>query len=135
MRCAADGDGLNIAASSEKKGAKRTTENPVRTRKGHFIMEHDISKLEHRLRHVDRKRETIESISSLMDPFIHKPGWTTVAEYDLVMLTLDTLEYQLSSIERTQRALVSATQRIGDGQTSGKPAAGTGASREGQDSH
>jgi hypothetical protein len=98
-------------------------------------MEHDISKLENRLRHIDRKRETVESISSLMDPFIHKPGWTTVAEYDLVMLTLDTLEYQLSSIERTQRALVSAAQRIGDGQTSGKPTAGKGASRGGQDSH
>ena len=98
-------------------------------------MEHDIAKLEHRLRHIDRKRETIESISSLMDPFIHKPGWTTVAEFDLVMLTLDTLEYQLSSIERTQRSLVSAAHRIGDGQTSRKPTAGTGASRGGQDSH
>jgi len=98
-------------------------------------MEHDLSKLEHRLRHIDRKRETIESVSSLMDPFIRKPGWTTIAEYDLVMLTLDTLEYQLSSIERTQRALASAAQRIGDDQTSRKSTTGTGVSRGGRDSH
>ena len=77
-------------------------------------MEHDIARLEHRLRHIDRKRETIESVYSLLDPYIHKPGWTTIAEYELVMLALDNMEFQLSSIERIQRALLSAAQQIND---------------------
>lgn len=98
-------------------------------------MEHDISKLEHRLRHIDRKRETIDSVYNLLDPYIHKPGWTTLAEYELVMLTLDNLEYQLSSIERTQRALVSAAQQIDDGPNTRKTPVGTGVSRGGPDSH
>jgi hypothetical protein len=98
-------------------------------------MEHDIARLEHRLRHIDRKRETIESVYNLLDPYIHRPGWTTVAEYELVMLALDNLEFQLSSIERIQRALVSAAQQIDDGPKQRKAPAGAGVSRGGPDNH
>ncbi len=98
-------------------------------------MEHDIAKLEHRLRHIDRKKETLESVHSLLNPYIHKPGWTTTAEYELVMLALDNIEFQLSSVERIQRALVSVAQQIDDGPKPRKAPVGTGVSRGGPDSH
>ncbi len=98
-------------------------------------MEHDIAKLEQRLRHIDRKKETLESTYSLLNPYIHRPGWTTTAEYELVMLALDNIEFQLSGIERIQRALVSAAQQIDDGPKPRKAPAGMGVSRGGPDRH
>lgn len=98
-------------------------------------MEHDIAKLEQRLRHIDRKREAIQSIHTVLGPIIHRPGWTTIAEFELVMLTLDNLEHQLSGVERTQTALVNIAQHVDDGPNSIKPPVGTGVSHGASESH
>jgi hypothetical protein len=127
-------EGFNIRCSRIKR-SRLTIENQFAQRKDKFIMEHDITKLEQRLRQVDRKREAIQSIHALLNPVIHRPGWTTVAEFDLVMLTLDNLEHQLSGVERTQTALVNIAQQIDAGPNVIKPPVGTGVSHGGPESH
>jgi hypothetical protein len=106
-----------------------------RTTEGDFIMEHDIAKLEQRLRQIDRKRESIQSIHAFLNPIIHRPGWTTLPEFKLVMLTLENMEHQLSGVERTQTALVNIAQQIDAGPNTIKPPVGTGVSHGASESH
>ncbi len=98
-------------------------------------MEHDIAKLEQRLRQIDRKREAIQSLHTSLNPIIHRPGWTTLPEFELVMLTLENLEHQLSGVERTQTTLVNIAQHIDAGPNTIKPPVGTGVSHGASESH
>jgi hypothetical protein len=75
-------------------------------------MEHDIAKLEARLRAVDKKREALASLHSQLVPIIHRPGWTTIAEYNLVSLAVDAVELHLDGIANLQGKLLSAAESV-----------------------
>jgi hypothetical protein len=77
-------------------------------------MHHDIGKLEKRLRSVDQKLEALE-IYSPFGPIIHRPGWTTIAEYSLVMLAVDALEQHVNSIYSIRDGLLLAAEQIDPG--------------------
>jgi hypothetical protein len=80
-------------------------------------MKHDIGKLEERLRSVDKKVKALE-IYSPFGPIIHRPGWTTIAEYSLFMLAVDAMEQHVSSINSILEGLLRAAQQIDDGPVS-----------------
>jgi hypothetical protein len=76
-------------------------------------MEHDIAKLEKRIRAFDEKKHHLESLDSLLGAIIHRPGWTSIAESALVNLALDTLESHADSIAQIQKQLVQAAGQVG----------------------
>ena len=76
-------------------------------------MEHDIAKLEKRIRAFDEKKRNLESLDSLLGSIIHRPGWTSIAESSLVNLVLDTLESHADSIANIQKQLVQAAGQVG----------------------
>jgi hypothetical protein len=76
-------------------------------------MNHDIAKLEKRIRAFDEKKRHLESLDALLGAIIHRPGWTTVAESSLVNLALDTLESHADSIAHIQKHLVHAAGEVG----------------------
>ena len=86
-------------------------------------MAHDTAELEQRMVTVDQKIKRLESVQGLLGPIIHRPGWTTIAEYNLVILALDALERHVDSLSALQSQLVSAAQQIGQSPTGTKEAA------------
>lgn len=84
-------------------------------------MKHDLERLEARLREFDHKVRRLENLPDQLIPVIHGPGWTTIAEYDLVMLAVDALEQHVDNISRIQAQLVRAAQRVDDGPVSTRP--------------
>jgi hypothetical protein len=83
-------------------------------------MAHDIKKLEPRIVAVDRKLMGLESIHGLLGPIIHRPGWTTVAEYSLVNVALDAMERHADSLSALLTQLVSAANQVDPGPTGTK---------------
>jgi hypothetical protein len=75
-------------------------------------MGHDIAKLEQRMIAVDQKVKRLESIHSVLGPIVHRPGWTTIAEYNLVNLALDALERHVDSLSTLQSQLLSAADQV-----------------------
>lgn len=75
-------------------------------------MEHDVSKLEKRIRAHHDKLRNMESLPDQLIGIIHGPGWTSIAEWAFVMLAMDALEQHVESISRIQRQLVEAAQSV-----------------------
>jgi hypothetical protein len=94
-------------------------------------MKHDIGKLEERLRGVDQKLEALE-IYSPFGPIIHRPGWTTIAEYSLFTVAVDALEQHVSSIYSIRDGLLRAAQQVDPGPVSVHVPPGTGAGPSGR---
>ena len=80
-------------------------------------MKHDIGKLEERIVAVDRKVKRLESLHGVLNPIIHRPGWTTLPEFKLVNLALDSMESHADSLFSLQRQLVEAAGQIGQSET------------------
>jgi hypothetical protein len=86
-------------------------------------MAHDIAKLEQRMVTVDQKIKRLESLQGLLGPITHRPGWTTLAEYKLVILALDALEGHVDRVSALQSQLVSAAKLVGQTSTGAEEAA------------
>jgi hypothetical protein len=56
---------------------------------------------------------TSENFSQTLLTIIHRPGWTTPQEAELVHAMIDALTHQLDGVGRAQRALVAAAEKIG----------------------
>jgi hypothetical protein len=76
-------------------------------------MEHDIAKLERRLRTHDERIQSFESLSGLLNPIIHRGGWTTIAEWAFVNLALEVMEQQLEVVANLRTQLVEVAQSVG----------------------
>ncbi len=44
---------------------------------------------------------------------IHRPGWTTLPEAELVHAMLDSISHQIEGLDRAQQALMAAADKIG----------------------
>lgn len=76
-------------------------------------MEHDIAKLERRIRAHDERIQSFESLSGLLNPIIHRGGWTTIAEWAFMNLGLEVMERQLEVLANLRAQLVEAAQSVG----------------------
>jgi HD-GYP domain-containing protein (c-di-GMP phosphodiesterase class II) len=78
-------------------------------------MAHNITGLEHKVRSLH------ESVSKLheakhadkLSPIIHRPGWTTVAEFELVQSHVEHLHDQIRNLHKALDALISTAEHIG----------------------
>ena len=81
-------------------------------------MSHDINKLEAKVKQFDEKLSKLVALSEVLVPIMHRPGWTTLPESQLVELTLDNLSYQMDGALLTQQRLVETAKLIGKPQPS-----------------
>jgi hypothetical protein len=75
-------------------------------------MAHDIEHLEKRIKAFDEKMVALGNLSSLMNSIIHRQGWTTLAEYNLVLVAMGALEQHAESISFLRDSLVRAADSI-----------------------
>jgi hypothetical protein len=78
-------------------------------------MEHDISKLQASLRAFDNKVAELsqQRVAELLIPVIHRPGWTTIAEFALVAASLEAMQHQVDGLAHMARRLVEAAGQVG----------------------
>jgi hypothetical protein len=78
-------------------------------------MEHDISKLQASLRAFDNKLAELgrQRVAELLIPIIHRPGWTTIAEYSLVAAVLEAMQHQVDGLALLIHRLVDAAEQVG----------------------
>lgn len=77
-------------------------------------MAQDIAGLERKLRQVDQSiSELIAKRAEALIPIIHRPGWTTIAEGQLVTAMVDHLQSQIDGVGRAYDALLAAAEKVG----------------------
>jgi hypothetical protein len=79
-------------------------------------MKHDIPGLETKLRGIKRALAEVGSPSAIDDliQVIHKPGWTTVAEFALMSAMADSLQKQLDTASAHFSQLRDAAGKVGE---------------------
>jgi hypothetical protein len=78
-------------------------------------MEHDIDKLAvliRGLQHAIGKLATDNHSEELMR-IIHKPGWTTPAEFQLMVAGLESAQTQAESLARQLRGIAAGARQVG----------------------
>ncbi len=69
-------------------------------------MEHDVTKLEKQLKTLDERLKELQRVelTQKLVPIIHRPGWTTPAEFFLVSTAVESLtrqvEHQIQSFNQ-----------------------------------
>jgi hypothetical protein len=78
-------------------------------------MSEHIKTLETKLQKLQQlhNKAASENFAEQLLLIIHRPGWTTPQEAQLVHAVLDSLTHQLEGVEGTQRALLAAAEQIG----------------------
>ncbi len=79
--------------------------------------QHDVARLEASLKQVQAHlanlsgREDFEELLLI----IHRPGWTTVAEFELVSGIVETLQVHAQAMVRLKQALMAGSRQVGGG--------------------
>lgn len=76
--------------------------------------EQHVAHLEGRVRELGRQLETMSDSSDLEEMIIlmHRPGWTTLAEYLLVGAALDAIQQQVELLTGMRQALLNGSRAI-----------------------
>ncbi len=81
-------------------------------------MQHDLKRLEEKADRLDASIVIIVGLGGKIPPIIHRPGWTTIAEFALVENTLDALQSQVDAVYDQYRKLIAAAELVGAEQLS-----------------
>lgn len=75
----------------------------------------DINHLEKKLKQLDHSMQAIvgKQYATNMLTIIHRPGWTTPQEAQLVHALVDSLQHQIDGVQRTHQLLLEAADLIG----------------------
>jgi hypothetical protein len=78
-------------------------------------MGHDLAALEAKLRSLQQTLGKVagSNYAEQLIPIIHRPGWTTVAEFALVSVTVDAIQRQVDGLARHCEDLVAAAHKVG----------------------
>ena len=78
---------------------------------------HDLAHLESRLRDLDKGMKGMADDGGLREliSIIHQPGWTTPAEFALVMGIVESLHAHSTAIAGLKKALLAAGRQVGNG--------------------
>jgi hypothetical protein len=81
------------------------------------MQSHDLAHLESRLRDLDRGMRGMSDDDGLREliAIIHQPGWTTPAEFAMVMGIVESLHAHTTAIAGLKKALVAAGRQVGNG--------------------
>jgi hypothetical protein len=79
-------------------------------------MSHDIPALETKIRNLGAAISKVGDAkhAELLIQIIHKPGWTTIRENELVHAHLDAFHSQVSSLHKGLDALITIARKIGE---------------------
>jgi len=79
-------------------------------------MAHDIAALAEKLRMVELKIAELaqEDIGGQLGPIIHRPGWTTIAEFALVEASLEALTSHIEAARAHCRSLINVSGQVGE---------------------
>ncbi|MGH7046152.1 MAG: hypothetical protein ACREE2_07150 [Stellaceae bacterium] len=79
-------------------------------------MQHDISRLQTKLDQIDASISLLAGIGfgGILGGIIHKPGWTTIAEFALVELSLETILDSVNATAQHCEHLIQAADKISD---------------------
>lgn len=77
-------------------------------------MEHDVAKLEKQLKTLDERITELHRIGLVekLQPVIHGPGWTTIAEFMLVSNAVESLTRQIENQIQASRQLLEGAKRV-----------------------
>jgi hypothetical protein len=78
-------------------------------------MTHDIDRLKGKIDHLDRTLASLGSLGGVLGGIIHKPGWTTVAEFALMETALDMLQRHAETTSDHYRRVIEAARLVGGG--------------------
>jgi hypothetical protein len=78
-------------------------------------MGHDIDRLKAKIDRLDQSLAGVKFLGAVLGNVIHRPGWTTVAEFALVETALDTLQRQVEAAADHYHRLVEAAGLVGSG--------------------
>ena len=86
-------------------------------------MAHDVKVLEHKIRSLG---ETVSKLSqkkydAMLIANIHRPGWTTVRENELVLAQLDMLQTQANALSHGFEMLAGIADKIGRSELNPQP--------------
>jgi hypothetical protein len=78
-------------------------------------MKHDIDGLEKKLRNLNRCLADLgsQNVSEELLQVIHKPGWTTPAEFALVSAMADSLQSQIQTASMHFKQMIGAASQVG----------------------
>jgi hypothetical protein len=81
-----------------------------------LAMSHDIPALETKVRTLGEAISKVGDAkhAELLARIIHRPGWTTVAEHELVHAHLDAFHSQVSGLHKGLDALLAIARKIGE---------------------
>jgi prefoldin subunit 5 len=78
-------------------------------------MAHDIQRLKQKIDRLHQRISTLAQHETALGGIIHKPGWTTVAEFAFVEASIDSLHRQIDTVSQHYQELVSAASQVGNG--------------------
>jgi hypothetical protein len=76
-------------------------------------MAHDINRLKDRIDRIDQTISDLGELKGQLSGIIHKPGWTTVAEFALVEAGLTSIHTHVEATANHYKQLIEAAQRVG----------------------
>jgi hypothetical protein len=77
-------------------------------------MTHDLNRLKDKIDRINERLSGFRSLKEDLSSIIHKPGWTTVAEFALVEAHLVSLDKQIETTTSHYKELIQAAQRVGE---------------------
>jgi hypothetical protein len=77
-------------------------------------MPHDINRLKEKTDRLDRSVSSLGGFAGALSGIIHKPGWTSVAEFALVEASLDALYRHVETAADHYRQLIAAADKVGN---------------------
>jgi hypothetical protein len=77
-------------------------------------MTHDLNSLKNRIDCIEVRLSDVSSFKEELFRIIHKPGWTTVAEFALVEASLASIDKQIETTTSHYRELIQTAQRVGE---------------------
>lgn len=78
-------------------------------------MIHDIDRLKGKIDRLDQSLAGLKFLGGVLGGVIHRPGWTTVAEFALVEAALDALQRQVEAASDHYHRLIEAAGLVGSG--------------------
>jgi hypothetical protein len=82
---------------------------------------HDIPKLE---KHIKELTHNLNSLANNKEfdellTIIHKPGWTSIAEFQLASAVVDSMMAHTRALTELKTALMNASRRVGEAKSAG----------------
>jgi hypothetical protein len=77
-------------------------------------MEHDISRLAERIDSIEQSASAFGELKGTLLEIARRPGWTSVAEFELVEANLESIQQQIDTAAQHYKQLIDAAGKVGE---------------------